>query len=112
MRPRWTFPDPRIDAVRGCAAVERGPVVLCAESADQHTDDLDGLRVDVTAPPQDSLGAAIVSGHFDRPADDGWPYTPIAPLRGEPDLVPVRLIPYHRWARRGPSTMRVWLPTT
>ncbi|MFG2045763.1 hypothetical protein, partial [Dactylosporangium sp. NPDC048998] len=19
--------------------------------------------------------------------------------------------PYHRWARRGPSTMRVWLPT-
>ncbi|MEU5122665.1 hypothetical protein [Streptomyces asoensis] len=21
------------------------------------------------------------------------------------------LVPYHSWARRGPSTMRVWLPT-
>ena len=25
MSPRWTRPDPRIDAVRGCIAVERGP---------------------------------------------------------------------------------------
>ncbi|GAA3339069.1 hypothetical protein GCM10020358_21460 [Amorphoplanes nipponensis] len=32
--PRLTEPDPRIDAVRGCVAVERGPVVLCAESVD------------------------------------------------------------------------------
>ncbi|MEV0173917.1 hypothetical protein AB0I00_22695 [Streptomyces sp. NPDC050803] len=22
------------------------------------------------------------------------------------------LVPYHSWANRGPSTMRVWLPTT
>jgi DUF1680 family protein len=30
--PRWTWPDPRIDAVRGCVAMERGPLVYCAES--------------------------------------------------------------------------------
>jgi DUF1680 family protein len=23
-----------------------------------------------------------------------------------------RLIPYHSWASRGPSTMRVWLPVS
>src|SRR6185312_822901 len=34
VRPRWTFPDPRIDAVRGCVAVESGPLVMCAESID------------------------------------------------------------------------------
>src|SRR3954449_6278310 len=28
MRPRWTFPDPRVDALRGCAAVEVGPIVM------------------------------------------------------------------------------------
>ena len=25
MKPRWTFPDRRVDATRGCAAVEVGP---------------------------------------------------------------------------------------
>ncbi|WP_425546271.1 hypothetical protein [Agrococcus versicolor] len=24
----------------------------------------------------------------------------------------VALVPYHAWARRGPSTMRVWMPTS
>ncbi|MFI7448347.1 glycoside hydrolase family 127 protein [Nonomuraea sp. NPDC049714] len=32
MTARWTYPDRRIDALRGCAAVERGPLVYCAES--------------------------------------------------------------------------------
>jgi DUF1680 family protein len=25
--------------------------------------------------------------------------------------IPLRLLPYHQWANRGPSTMRVWIPT-
>jgi uncharacterized protein len=33
--PRWTYPDRRVDAVRGCAAIERGPLVYCFEQADQ-----------------------------------------------------------------------------
>ena len=34
MPPRLTVPDPRIDAVRGCVAIERGPLVYCIETAD------------------------------------------------------------------------------
>src|SRR5256885_2551845 len=34
---RFTWPDPRVDALRGCVAVERGPLVLCAESLDLRT---------------------------------------------------------------------------
>ncbi len=34
MAPRVVVPDPRIDAVRGCVAVERGPEVLALESVD------------------------------------------------------------------------------
>ena len=32
---RLTYPDRRIDAVRGTAAIERGPLVYCLEQADQ-----------------------------------------------------------------------------
>ena len=35
LTPRWTRPDRRVDAVRGCAAIERGPLVYCLEQADQ-----------------------------------------------------------------------------
>jgi DUF1680 family protein len=110
VRPRWTFPDPRIDAVRGCVAVERGPVVLCAESVDDDADNLDDLAVDTDVPPENVPAGALVHGRFTTPAGDGWPYTIAAPNTDRSDLVPVRLVPYHRWARRGPSTMRVWLP--
>ena len=38
MPARFTWPDPRIDAVRGQVAVERGPLVHCLESADLGAD--------------------------------------------------------------------------
>lgn len=108
--PRWTFPDPRIDAVRGCVAVERGPVVLCAEAAGDEPDTLDDLTVDVTTPPLDTRDGTTVLGQFTTPAEDGWPYTEDEQDSESEGPVQVRLVPYHRWARRGPSTMRVWLP--
>jgi hypothetical protein len=108
MRPRWTFPDARADALRGCAAVEVGPVVMCAESVDLDGAGLDDLRVDTSVPPE----ASAVKGHHIRPADSAWPYVPQRPTTEErPDPVVVPLVPYHRWARRGPSTMRIWMPT-
>ncbi|GAA2338427.1 glycoside hydrolase family 127 protein [Dactylosporangium salmoneum] len=108
LRPRWTFPDPRVDAVRGCAAVEVGPLVMCAESVDQEDGvALDEVQVDTAVAPE----AGAVKGRTLRPAERDWPYrrNPETPERPEPVVVP--LVPYHRWARRGPSTMRVWLPT-
>ena len=33
--PRLTYPDRRVDAVQGTAAIERGPLVYCLEQADQ-----------------------------------------------------------------------------
>jgi DUF1680 family protein len=115
MRPRWTFPDSRIDAVRGCVAAERGPVVLCAESIDQADADLDGLRVDpavelADAVAEDGSYAAEAWGQQATPPPRRWPYDSGAPGPESLGAVPIRLVPYHRWARRGPTTMRVWLP--
>jgi DUF1680 family protein len=109
--PRFTVPDPRIDAVRGCVAVERGPVVYCAEStADAPLGDLDTLSVDPARAPRDDDGAVLVRARSATVGERPWPYG--APAEVDPaGAVPIRLLPYHRWARRGPATMRVWLPT-
>lgn len=127
--PRWVAADPRVDAVRGCVAVERGPLVLCAESADLPDGrEVDAIAVDPAVPPRDTdAGAArvAVSGALadhgtradrggradgaDR-ADGEWPYPPPDAPAAPDTPAEIALVPYHSWANRGPSTMRVWLP--
>ncbi|MFI5961115.1 glycoside hydrolase family 127 protein [Streptomyces asoensis] len=114
--PRWIGADPRVDAVRGSVAVQRGPLVYCAESADLPDGrDVDAVRVDPSAEPQDGPDGTVVVDGALLAAPDGaapWPYPPLgraaAPVAAPTGIV---LVPYHSWARRGPSTMRVWLPT-
>ncbi|GIE54518.1 hypothetical protein Ani05nite_80520 [Amorphoplanes nipponensis] len=117
--PRLTEPDPRIDAVRGCVAVERGPVVLCAESVDLPPGArLDALRLErdggLVAGLVDDAGQVVVTCRVGGEPEDGWPYRTVAPGGAAEALAPtvdVPLRPYHDWAARGPSTMRIWLPT-
>jgi DUF1680 family protein len=111
--PRWTVPDPRIDAIRGTVAVERGPVVMCVESVDLPGDrDVDAVRVDPLIPPEDLDGAVLVAGELVGPDPVGWPYhRPDEDVRSRRRYAEIRLRPYHSWAERGPATMRVWLPT-
>ncbi|GAA3441343.1 glycoside hydrolase family 127 protein [Planomonospora venezuelensis] len=114
VEPRFTWPDPRIDAVRGCVAVERGPEVLCAESRDlPDPAALDALVIDTRSAPRAGNGAvlvrALVPGHPGR----DWPYLPDpAPPAGDAGWIDLPLRPYHSWARRGPAGMRVWLPAS
>jgi len=116
MAPRFTYPDARIDAVRGCVAVERGPLVLALESVDVlDVETVDELRVDTSQPPRLVDGRVLVRCRRVRPQDHDWPYrtggVESAPGAGE-ELDEVAMVEYHAWANRGPSTMRVWLPTT
>ncbi|MET7332108.1 beta-L-arabinofuranosidase domain-containing protein [Nonomuraea sp. NPDC005650] len=113
MEPRFTWPDPRIDAVRGCVAVERGPEVLCAESHDlPRPGGLDVLAIDPGSAPRAEPGGALVRGRLAAPPDRPWAYSgaPATPA-ADAGWFDVPLRPYHSWARRGPSSMRVWLPT-
>ncbi|HTJ70965.1 MAG TPA: beta-L-arabinofuranosidase domain-containing protein [Actinospica sp.] len=114
MTPRFTYPDPRIDAVRGCVAVECGPLVMALESVDVPGEpSVNELRVDVGTPPRLVDGRVVVRCHHATPNDRPWPYAAPEDEPG-PDGEPaeahdVPLVPYHAWANRGPSTMRVWL---
>jgi uncharacterized protein len=121
--PRLTWPDGRIDAVRGCVAVERGPLVLCLESPDLPDGvPLGAVRVDPGAAPvaaEVAGGVGAVLRGTVRPdllpsVDDGLPYGAAPSAAPGPPGTPVDLplVPYHRWAERGPSTMRIWLPTS
>jgi uncharacterized protein len=112
VEPRWTEPDPRIDAVRGSLAVEQGPVVLCVESVDlPDGTDVDAVRVDPSTAPVQRDGAVVVAGALVDTEPAGWPYgnhRDGGTTRRQAEIV---LRPYHSWAERGPATMRVWLPT-
>jgi DUF1680 family protein len=112
LAPRWTMPDPRIDAIRGCAAVERGPLVYCLESVDLPGGRrVDGVRVDPEGELVIQDGTVLAPGRLLDFEDRSWPYdldTGIA--AGADHAIP--LIPYHHWANRGPATMRVWIPTS
>lgn len=111
MAPRWTFPDPRIDAIRGCVAVERGPIVMCLESVDLPGEvSVDMARVDVDGEIEDDDGAVAVSGGLVGLGSEGWPYREHEPAPISHQEAAVTLNPYHRWGTRGPSTMRVWMP--
>lgn len=115
MAPRFTYPDPRIDAVRGCVAVERGPVVFAVESVDlPGAESIDRLRVDTSQPPMLDSERVVVRCRRIDPYDHDWPYGAggAAAASNRDELIKVPLIPYHSWANRGLSTMRVWLPTS
>ncbi|MFE2580848.1 glycoside hydrolase family 127 protein [Streptomyces sp. NPDC059378] len=129
LEARLTAADPRVDAVRGCVAVERGPLVYCLEQVDHAGGGLDDIVLDPTRPlavkhRPDLLGGVttvVAAGHRRPLPDTGWwPYRPVAAASGTAsgaghpagDPVELTAIPYYAWANRRDGSMRVWLPTS
>jgi DUF1680 family protein len=119
MPVRVIEPHPRIDAVRGCLALERGPLVYCFEAIDHPGVNLNDLRLDPhasfeIAPWADRVGGLVALQTRGRLIDasewDDQLYraqsNPAVKSRGV-DLV---AIPYFAWANRAVGQMRVWLP--
>lgn len=107
--PRFVQAHPKNDAVRGCLAVMAGPVVWCAEQADNP--DLEELAIDPsTAPRRDGEHVVVKGWRRENPSS---PYSaPGAPRRLEEREI--RLVPYRDWGNRNDlvqPAMRVWLPT-
>ena len=108
MEPRIVQANEQVAADRGCVAVERGPLVYCAEWADN---DFDVHRVlmnrkpcfEVTACP-DLLGGI----HRLKTEAQVLDYTADGKLSVRD--VTLTLIPYYAWAHRGEGNMTVWFP--
>ena len=124
LTPRLVQADSRVDAVRGCVAIEYGPLVYCVEQVDNPGGGLDDVVLDVAQPlvlkeRPDLLGGitTVLASGYRRavPAEQWWPYTAAADggereTAGEP--VELTAIPYYAWANRQDGSMRVWLPTS
>jgi DUF1680 family protein len=96
--------------VRGQIAVERGPLVLALEDVDLPAGlDVEQVVIDTTVRPSAHPDGAVATFRHRAAAPAAWPFGSIAVSEGEP--LEATLIPYYRWANRGPSTMRVWIPT-
>jgi uncharacterized protein len=119
MPPHLTRADDRIDAVRGCAAIERGPLVYCLEQADQPAGAaLDAVRIEkgtmMSAKHPDLPGGVTAVDapgrvHTSHPAATAYHPAHEGDLGpGEP--VTLRAVPYFAWANRGAGPMRVWIP--
>jgi DUF1680 family protein len=120
MRARILEPDSRINAIRDTIAVERGPLVYCAESLvseakavdlDNFLMDLNGvIREESATGPSDVAKVITVSGEeLEKEGSREWPFSAHKEGRnGAP--AEIRLIPYYSWSNRGLSTMRVWIP--
>jgi DUF1680 family protein len=117
--PRLIAGDPRIDAIRGCVALELGPLVYCFEDLDQQGD-LEQLAVTAGGHigPQnpDLLGSTTITvpGVARASVRRGWPFSPLDaaphPITEVDQEVLMTAIPYFAWANREPGAMRVWMP--
>jgi DUF1680 family protein len=124
MAPRLTRADERVDAVRGCVAIERGPLVYALEQCDQTdgapVDDLrilPGASFEVEHRPDLLSGVSVVrtTGRVaSLPPAARSPYSTTPATAGEEQSareVTLVAVPYYAWANRGPQPMRVWIPT-
>ncbi|MBE8524569.1 glycoside hydrolase family 127 protein [Amycolatopsis sp. H6(2020)] len=113
MPARVVRPHPRIDAVRGCVAVTRGPLVYCLEQTDLPSGViLEDVRIDpageLSAGQRPDVPVTITArGRVEVPASDGL-YGAGASEPGEP--VELTAVPYFLWGNREPGPMRVWIP--
>lgn len=124
MQPILVKADWRVDSIRGCAALQQGPVIYCVEEADQEPGvNLLDIKINPTEPftPQwrgELLGGVVTlegTGYQqDRPhhQSNGLYHSLGQHSETHSSLQKVRLtaIPYFAWGNRGLKSMRVWIP--
>ena len=107
MQPRIVKACPEVKADRGRIAVERGPLVYCAEHPDNDFDIFATVlspKARFTTRPLAIAGTSVTAlqttAQLLETGDDGR-----LSLRD----VGLTLIPYYAWAHRGKGRMRVWM---
>lgn len=107
MPVRRVLANDKVASDRGLVAVERGPVVYCAEAVDN------GPAIAELRLPDDTMlkpehraellgGVTILNGNATMTAGGGNQAAPNTPSR-------LTLIPYYAWAHRDLGAMAVWL---
>lgn len=116
MEPCFYQADDRVREDIGKLALVKGPIVYCAEEADNRKD----LHKYVILPEEPVATGSVRIANQDLPAlivhakqkitPETAPtlYTPYQKAQYEP--VQLKMIPYYAWANRGENEMMVWFP--
>ena len=109
MEPRVVIAREEVEADRGRIAIERGPIVYCAEAADNSFPVRSVLmgpdpamtvsHGDVLGYPVEKISTIAQTLHYDQMG------------RLRVDDVKLNMIPYYAWCHRGAGEMTVWFPT-
>ncbi|MBO5635233.1 MAG: glycoside hydrolase family 127 protein [Bacteroidales bacterium] len=109
MEPRVVTAREEVEADRGRIAIERGPIVYCAEAADNSFPVRSVLmgpdpamtvsHGDVLGYPVEKISTIVQTLHYDQMG------------RLRVDDVKLNMIPYYAWCHRGAGEMTVWFPT-
>jgi len=108
MPVRRVLAHDKVEADRGRVAVERGPLVYCAEAPDNG-----GRALNLVLPDEANLfaegerrygfldGVVVIKGTAEAVSEKGG--------KAAVEKKPITLIPYYAWANRGAGEMEVWL---
>ena len=108
MEPRTVRANNKVEADRGKIAVERGPIVYCAEWPDN---DFSVLSVFMNRKPEftgQKKADRLCGINQIKTGAQTLFYDETGRLQTKD--VPLTLIPYYAWAHRGSGEMAVWLP--
>ena len=108
--------NPLVEESRGQVAVQRGPIVYCAESQDIGGLDIDNIAIPVDAkfnPVEINIaGSRIMAleGQVAVRDEASWDGVLYRDASKSKQMKTIRLIPYYAWGNRGKSEMTVWMP--
>jgi len=110
MPVRKVVADERIADDKGKIAIQRGPVIYCAEWVDNNTGNVLDLLIDTDKPFTTEFVPSLLNG-TQVIRTTGY-LAGVKPEINAEELPEERvtLIPYALWNNRGPGQMRVWLP--
>ena len=110
MPVRTIVADERIKDDIGKIAVQRGPVIFCAEWPDNNTGNIPDLVVDKNAGFSAEYNPSLLEGTVIIKATGSQTKKTVDGKVETLGAEAVTLIPYALWNNRGPGQMMVWLP--
>lgn len=116
MNTRIMEANPLVEESRGQVAIQRGPIVYCAESQDLGGIDIDDIIIPLNTtfiPLEMNIDGSrmmALEGEVMVKEEASWTNTLYREASTKMQRKTIRLIPYYAWGNRGKSEMSVWLP--
>jgi DUF1680 family protein len=110
MKVRFSEANENIEADKNRLAVTFGPLVYCAEGAD-NVDPVQRLLLN-SIPSQDKIKTSTIKdGLLKNVTRIEIPMQKVDLAKNKTDMFTTRLVPYYAWNNRGNGSMIIWFPT-